>query len=324
MDFSVVIPTKNAGRGFQRVLDAVFSQHTNCQYEVICVDSGSRDGTVELITKYPVKLLTIGSNEFGHGKTRNLGASYGSGKYIVFITQDALPATVSWLQGFYDVMERDEKIAGAFGIHYPYPDCNLLDARDISGLFESFGSEERIYEVEDWDRFKRDPAYVRDLSFFSDNNACIRRTDWELSPYPEVDFAEDQLWMRARISEGKKKAYTPFAPVYHSHNFTFWNLAGRYYDEYQALYSLFDGFLLADRWKSVPRVAHDAAIEDWKYIDSLSYLSEGEKKRWKRYAFMRDYSKFFFGFLGGRTNRWSDRKRRMLDRLLSQQFKQRL
>lgn len=323
MDFSIVIPTKNAGPGFQRVLDAIFSQQTDCQYEVICVDSGSTDGTAELIAKYPARLLTIDSSEFGHGKTRNYGASCGTGKYIVFITQDALPATEKWLQGFYDIMERDEAIAGAFGIHYPYPDCNLLDARDITGLFESFGPNERVYVVEDWDRFVADPAYVRDLSFFSDNNACIRRTEWECAPYPDVDFAEDQLWMRARISEGKKKAYTPFAPVYHSHNYSFWNLAGRYYDEYQALYNLFDGFLLADRWKNVPRVARRVAIDDCRYIDSLNHLSDGEKRRWKRYAIMRDFTKLFFGFLGGRTNRWREKRRNVLNRWISQQFRQR-
>ena len=45
MDVSIVIPTKNGGHLFEKVLDAVFKQKTEYEYEVICVDSGSKDGT---------------------------------------------------------------------------------------------------------------------------------------------------------------------------------------------------------------------------------------------------------------------------------------
>ena len=44
MDVSIVIPTKNGGHLFEKVLDAVFKQKTEYEYEVICVDSGSKDG----------------------------------------------------------------------------------------------------------------------------------------------------------------------------------------------------------------------------------------------------------------------------------------
>ena len=98
MDVSIVIPTKNAGSLFDEVLKMVFSQKTEYEYEVICVDSGSKDGTLDVIHKYPCKLYEIPASEFGHGKTRNYGASKGSGTYIVFITQDALPASDTWLQ----------------------------------------------------------------------------------------------------------------------------------------------------------------------------------------------------------------------------------
>ncbi len=43
MDVSIVIPTKNGGHLFEKVLDAVFKQKTEYEYEVICVDSGSKD-----------------------------------------------------------------------------------------------------------------------------------------------------------------------------------------------------------------------------------------------------------------------------------------
>ena len=71
MDVSIVIPTKNAGPIFDKVLSRVFAQDTQYEYEVICVDSGSKDGTLDTIRKYPCKLYEILPEEFGHGKTRN-------------------------------------------------------------------------------------------------------------------------------------------------------------------------------------------------------------------------------------------------------------
>lgn len=86
MDVSIVIPTKNAGDLLERVLKAVFEQKTTYTYEVICVDSGSKDNTLDIIKKYPCRLFQIPASEFGHGKTRNYGAAQGTGTYIVFIT----------------------------------------------------------------------------------------------------------------------------------------------------------------------------------------------------------------------------------------------
>lgn len=323
MDATIVIPTKNAGSSFKKVLDSVFDQITTAQYEVICVDSGSTDGTVELIKQYPAVVHEIPSEQFGHGRTRNLGASLGTGQYIIFITQDALPASQTWLQGFIDAMNTDEEIAGAFGIHYPYPNCNLLDSRDITGLFESYGSTNQVIEITDLDRYNNDQDYVRWLSFFSDNNACIRRSDWEQHPYPDVNFAEDQLWIRERLSEGKKKIYTPNAPVYHSHNYGFKDLAGRYYDEYQALYTLFPGFTIAPRWLHVPKAAQSAVKADWAYVGSLQTLTVRERLKWKLYAFLRDWIKFIFAMLGARSNRLRPAMKEKLDRIFSQQHSQR-
>ena len=56
MDVSIVIPTKNGGHLFEKVLDAVFKQKTEYEYEVICLDSGSKDGTLDVIRKYCFRL----------------------------------------------------------------------------------------------------------------------------------------------------------------------------------------------------------------------------------------------------------------------------
>ena len=140
MDVSICIPTKNGGEGFRQVLEAIFHQKTRLRYEVICVDSGSTDGTLDIIRSYPeIRLKQIAPEAFGHGRTRNLAASLGTGEFIVFLTQDAIPGWEGWLEEMIRAIRTDERIALCFGIHYPYPDCNPLDRRDIEGHFRNFG-----------------------------------------------------------------------------------------------------------------------------------------------------------------------------------------
>ena len=60
----------------------------------------SRELRLEIISKYPAKCYEIPPSEFGHGKTRNYGASKGTGEFILFVTQDAKPADEYWLENF--------------------------------------------------------------------------------------------------------------------------------------------------------------------------------------------------------------------------------
>src|SRR5574337_394745 len=75
VDVSIILLTKNGQRYLEGVLGAVFAQQTEHGYEVIAIDSGSSDGTVELLRRYPVALRRIPPEQFNHGATRNLGAS---------------------------------------------------------------------------------------------------------------------------------------------------------------------------------------------------------------------------------------------------------
>ena len=86
---SIVVPTKNAGSLFREVLDAVFAQAGD--FDVLVIDSGSTDGTTDLVEEYPAKLLEIPPKTFDHGGTRNLGAERTDGEFVVFLTQDATP-----------------------------------------------------------------------------------------------------------------------------------------------------------------------------------------------------------------------------------------
>lgn len=323
MDVSIVIPTKNAGQFFDKVLESVFGQETEYQFEVICVDSGSSDETVSIIQKYPCKLYEIPAEEFGHGKTRNFGASKGTGEYIVFITQDALPASPRWLQNFIGAMKSDPEIVGGFGIHYPYPDCNIIDKRDLYQHFKNFGEENTIFQLTDENRqkYEMEEWYRHFMVFFSDNNSCIKREIFEKYPYEDVDFAEDQIWARQMIEMGFKKLYCPFAPVYHSHNYKLSTYFQRYFDEYKGLYNLHK-FLISTGWHKVPLQIVKHVWGDVQYI-RVQDMSKKEKIYWIRYCMSRNFSRYVGGYLGGKYASYSPRTQRWLDKHISQQYKQR-
>lgn len=320
IDVSIVIPTKNAGSVLGDVLKHVYGQKTQFTYEVICVDSGSGDQTLEIIGQYPAVLYQIKPEEFGHGKTRNYGASKGTGEFIVFITQDAVPADDSWLENMILAMKMDNNIAGGFGIHYPYPDCNILDKRDITLHFKGFGDTNTIYWLEDEERYQREEGYRHLLAYFSDNNSCLRRSIWEKYPYKDVSFAEDQIWAREIIEAGYKKVYCPFAPVYHSHNYKMFSYLGRSYDEQKGMYQL-HGFVMVKKWYLVIPQAVKHILSDWKYIQSC-VITQREKFYWKAYAFCRELCRYIGGYLGGHYAEYSRGKQDFWDKHISQQYRQ--
>lgn len=321
MDATIVIPTKNGGEILKRTLKMIFSQKTDYSYEVICVDSGSKDDTIDSIKKYPCILVQIRPQDFGHGRTRNLGASKGTGEFIVFVTQDAAPANESWLQNLIDAMKIDDSIAGGFGIHYPYEDCNALDRVDLVRHFLNFGDKNKIFYIDDFEKYNTDNGYMQYLAFFSDNNSCIRRTIWEKYPYPDVDFAEDQVWMRQMLEKGYKKVYCPNAAVYHSHNFKLRTYYQRFFDEYRGLYNVYQ-YTISDNWWKLPILWAKHVRRDWTNIRSQE-MSKKEKIYWLFYSIVRNYARYYGGYKGGMWHSYSESKKDKLNKRYSQQYRQR-
>lgn len=54
-DISIIIPTKNGGEKFPLALEKIFSYRGKYGFEVIVVDSGSTDGTIQAASRYDVR-----------------------------------------------------------------------------------------------------------------------------------------------------------------------------------------------------------------------------------------------------------------------------
>lgn len=262
---SVVIPVKNAVGIIGRVLDAVVAQDVPWPIEVLVIDSGSRDGTLDTLARYPsVRVLQIPPDEFGHGRTRNLGVMSTSGDYIAFLTHDAIPADRAWLRNLVRPLQANPDVAGVFGRHVSHEGASPCVSRDLDLHFEGLRIAGAVLRMDDPHRYAVDVGYRQLLHFYSDNNSCMRRSVWEAIPYPDVDYAEDQLWAQKIIERGYAKAYAHDAVVKHSHDYGVIETFRRSFDESSALRRLF-GYVLAPSRKGALRNAWGCAKRDFRY-----------------------------------------------------------
>lgn len=176
MKASVVIPTKNPGAIFRDVLDKLIEQDCPWPFEILVIDSGSFDGTVDYVkSKEGVRLHEIAPEEFGHGRTRNLGVELSKGEFVAFLTHDALPLDRNWLGSIVAAVDQAPNIAGAFGRHLAYPDASAFTKRDLEVHFAGFNEHPAVVSRDiDPERYDADQGWRQLLHFYSDRRGCLR------------------------------------------------------------------------------------------------------------------------------------------------------
>ena len=276
---SIVIPTLNGGELLLKVVERVLEQQVPWPFELLIIDSGSTDGSLELVRTKQVRLHSIPKTQFSHGGTRNLGVELTSGEYVAFLTQDALPVDQFWLFNLVSVLEHEPAAAGAFGKHLPYPEASPFVKRDLTAHFDQL-AKQPIYldKHTDPERFATGEATWRQvLHFYSDNNSCLRRSVWKQIPYPVIDYGEDQVWADQIIKAGFKKAYALNALVYHSHDYNEQETFERSQVEATFFYQQFGYVLLAGKAAYMKTLSALNKQDTW-YAD-LNAIHPAELKR---------------------------------------------
>ena len=134
---TVFIPTYNGEEYLEQLLTQVFDQ-INVTFEVLIIDSGSKDSTLDIIKRFPkVQLHQIPNSEFGHGKTRNLAARMAKGEFIVYLSQDAVPAHNRWLEFMIEPFYMSPAVAGVVGKQEPRPHCDATTKREVKTVFSN-------------------------------------------------------------------------------------------------------------------------------------------------------------------------------------------
>lgn len=96
MDLSIIIPVYNKSKLINRCLDSIFSQSTHYSYEVILVDDGSTDDSIEFIkARTESNIILFEQQNAGPSVARNKGVELSHGKYCAYLDADDY-----WEDGF--------------------------------------------------------------------------------------------------------------------------------------------------------------------------------------------------------------------------------
>jgi glycosyltransferase involved in cell wall biosynthesis/GT2 family glycosyltransferase len=213
---SVVIPTKNGEADLESLLQRVETARRCGEIEVIIVDSGSTDSTVQVARDSGATILEIPPEEFNHGDTRNRGAELATGEYLVFLTQDVIPIGDDWLDRLVAPLEDKTRVVASTVREVPRTDADLFGCWGIWAHHN--GLEWHGDRVAAGNPSQLSQRELRASAQLTTNCLCIRRDGFGEFGFKPLDLGEDlDLGVRL-LAAGHRLAYLYSSGVVHSHN----------------------------------------------------------------------------------------------------------
>jgi rhamnosyltransferase len=237
---SVLLLTYNGFATLPDVLDGIAAQETDWPVEVVAIDSGSTDDTLDLLEAGVDRVVRIPSAEFNHGLTRNRGIAECRGELVVLLVQDAVPVGTTWLAELTRPLLTDPSLAGTFARQQPRPDASAITRYYYSRSWMANGKTRRVVSIASREEFLAlSPMERLDLCTFDDVCSCVRRSVWKRIPFRETPIAEDLEWALEVLLAGARLTYVPEAVVMHSHDRPAGYELKREYLVHRKLYQLF-------------------------------------------------------------------------------------
>ena len=215
---SIVMRSKNDMLYIGETFEKIFNQNFT-DFEILNFDSGSEDGTWEIIRKYnPDKSWRNEDNDYVPGKVLNNAVRKARGRIIVFNNSDCIPKDKFWLERLVKPLDKEnpgvDKISGVFCNQAARSNAFPLVRKDYERAF----GDGKISEQ--WEHF-----------FSLASSAVLRDLLLEHPFREDLQYSEDVDWAWRMHQLGLETVYVPDAIVEHSHNYTRQEVKTRFYNE---------------------------------------------------------------------------------------------
>jgi len=212
---SIVFRALNEEKFFEQAILACKSQvlDAGLEMEIVLVDSGSTDRTLDIAKKHDVTIVHIPKAKFSFGRSLNWGCEAASGDYLAMISAHCIPADDRWLQALVQPL-LEGKAQYSYGKQIG-DDHNKFSEKQLFAKY--FGDRDRL-QTEDF--------------FVNNANSCVVREAWEMHRFDEeVTGLEDMVLGKAIVENGGSIAYCADASVVHIHEESWAQVRRRYYRE---------------------------------------------------------------------------------------------
>lgn len=201
MKASIIIRVYNEARHIGALLRAIVDQDWNeGEKEIILVDSGSTDATLQIARCFPVTIVHIDREDFSFGRSLNIGCEASTGDVLVFISGHCIPVAGSWLRELVAPLGK-ESVAYCYGGQI--------------GNRESYFSERQIFA-----KYFPVKSKVPQEGFFCNNaNSALLRPVWASNRFNEdLSGLEDMHLAKNLVGRRYRIGYVAQAAVYHLHD----------------------------------------------------------------------------------------------------------
>jgi glycosyltransferase involved in cell wall biosynthesis len=264
---SIVFRALNEEKWFADALEACQQQDLSAlgmEAEIVLVDSGSTDRTLEIAEAFGCRIVHIKKHEFTFGRSLNWGCEAAVGDYLVFISAHCIPAHENWLANLIEPLVRDEA-------DYTY-------GKQIGHEISRF-SEKQIFAKYFPDHDKR----PQDGFFVNNANSAIRTDVWRRYRFCEkATGLEDMVLGKALTADGGRIAYVADAPVVHIHEESFKQTRRRYYREALTLREIMPEVQVT--YRDFLRYTSAAVLHDWgEAVRERCFFSKAGEILWFRF-----------------------------------------
>lgn len=240
---TVVIRALNEAEFLPECLSSVLDQDYDGEVEIVLVDSGSTDRTVEIAESYNCKIVHIKKSDFSFGRSLNMGCLAARGDVLVLLSAHCIPTDRFWLKNLVQPI--------ADGI------CEYSYGRQVARLGISKFSEGMVFK-----KYYPEKSSSPQVGYFCNNaNSAIKRQTWDRLRFNEVlTGLEDMELARRLISVGGSVSYIAESTVEHIHRENWARIKIRYEREAVAMTDI-EPNLNLNFWKACKMFVHGVIVD---------------------------------------------------------------